>query len=90
MRDAFRTLYSQGGIPRFYKGLLPALFQALFSARKCCLPILLSLVSNLPVASASNNCGVSHIRRRGRAGCLEKCGNTALRVVWRREQMQST
>ena len=28
MRDAFRTLYSQGGIPRFYKGLLPALFQA--------------------------------------------------------------
>jgi hypothetical protein len=28
MKEAFRTLYSQGGIPRFYKGLLPALFQA--------------------------------------------------------------
>ena len=28
MGEAFRTLYSQGGIPRFYKGLLPALFQA--------------------------------------------------------------
>ena len=28
MKEAFRTLYSQGGVPRFYKGLLPALFQA--------------------------------------------------------------
>lgn len=27
MKETFRTLYSQGGIPRFYKGLLPALFQ---------------------------------------------------------------
>ena len=26
-REAMRTLYSQGGIPRFYRGLLPALFQ---------------------------------------------------------------
>ena len=24
---ALRTLYSQGGIPRFYKGIVPALFQ---------------------------------------------------------------
>ena len=29
MKDAFRTLYSQGGVPRFYKGLLPALIQVL-------------------------------------------------------------
>jgi hypothetical protein len=27
MTDAFKTLYSQGGIPRFYRGLLPALIQ---------------------------------------------------------------
>lgn len=25
--EALRTLYSQGGIPRFYQGLLPALIQ---------------------------------------------------------------
>jgi hypothetical protein len=28
MKDAFRTLYTQGGIGRFYKGILPALLQA--------------------------------------------------------------
>ncbi len=27
-RVAMKTLYSQGGIPRFYQGLVPALFQA--------------------------------------------------------------
>lgn len=27
MSEAFKTLYSQGGIPRFYRGLLPALIQ---------------------------------------------------------------
>lgn len=27
MKEAFKALYSQGGVPRFYKGLLPALIQ---------------------------------------------------------------
>jgi len=28
MRDAFKTLYAQGGIPRFYRGVIPALIQS--------------------------------------------------------------
>jgi len=27
MKTAFKTLYNQGGVPRFYKGVVPALFQ---------------------------------------------------------------
>ena len=27
MKTAFQTLYKQGGVPRFYKGVIPALFQ---------------------------------------------------------------
>ena len=42
MGNAFKSLYSQGGIPRFYKGLLPALIQVPPPARTLSLASLYS------------------------------------------------
>jgi hypothetical protein len=65
--EAFKTLYSQGGIPRFYRGLVPALLQGPLSrfgdtaANTGCLALLDSFeeTRDLPVAAKTVSASVA-------------------------------